>query len=45
MTEGNWEDKAEELARRYTSTMERYIYRHPEEWLWLHNRWRVDRGG
>ncbi len=37
---GTSKTDAEELARRYTSTMERYIYRHPEEWLWLHNRWK-----
>jgi KDO2-lipid IV(A) lauroyltransferase len=31
---------AEELARRYTRVLERAIYLHPEEWFWLHNRWR-----
>jgi len=31
---------AEELARRYTKVLERYIYQHPEEWFWLHNRWK-----
>ena len=30
---------AEELARRYTKVLERYIYQYPEEWFWLHNRW------
>ncbi len=32
-----------ELTRRYTRAIERYIYRYPEEWFWLHNRWK--RGG
>ena len=32
---------AEELARRYTKVLERYIYRYPEEWFWLHNRWKM----
>ena len=31
---------AEELVRRYTRVLERYIYRYPEEWFWLHNRWK-----
>jgi len=31
---------AEELARRYTKVFERFIYRYPEEWFWLHNRWK-----
>ncbi|MEI6847973.1 MAG: lysophospholipid acyltransferase family protein [Chlorobiaceae bacterium] len=30
----------EELARRYTKVLESYIYRYPEEWFWLHNRWK-----
>jgi len=30
----------EELARRSTKAVERFIYRYPEEWLWLHNRWK-----
>lgn len=34
---------AEELARRYTRVLERYIRCYPEEWFWLHNRWK--RGG
>jgi KDO2-lipid IV(A) lauroyltransferase len=37
---GTSKTDAEELARRYTKTIERYIYRYPEEWLWLHNRWK-----
>ncbi|MEI7707340.1 MAG: lysophospholipid acyltransferase family protein [Chlorobium sp.] len=37
---GTSKTDAEELARRYTKTLERYIYRYPEEWLWLHNRWK-----
>jgi len=30
----------EELARRYTKVLERFIYQYPEEWFWLHNRWK-----
>ncbi|TCD48929.1 lysophospholipid acyltransferase family protein [Chlorobium sp. N1] len=28
------------LASRYTRVLEEYIYRWPEEWFWLHNRWK-----
>lgn len=28
------------LASRYTKALEEYIRRWPEEWFWLHNRWK-----
>ena len=31
----------EELTRRHTKAIEEYIYRYPEEWFWLHNRWKI----
>ncbi len=31
----------QELTRRYTKAIEAYIYRYPEEWFWLHNRWKI----
>jgi Kdo2-lipid IVA lauroyltransferase/acyltransferase len=37
---GSTKSDAEELARRYTRVLERAIYRYPEEWFWLHNRWK-----
>jgi Kdo2-lipid IVA lauroyltransferase/acyltransferase len=37
---GTTKTDAEELARRYTKSIERFIYRYPAEWLWLHNRWK-----
>ncbi|KZK75207.1 MAG: lipid A biosynthesis acyltransferase [Pelodictyon luteolum] len=30
----------ETLTIRYTNVLEEYIYRWPEEWFWLHNRWK-----
>lgn len=30
----------ETLSLRYTRVLEEYIYRWPEEWFWLHNRWK-----
>jgi KDO2-lipid IV(A) lauroyltransferase len=37
---GTTKDDAEELVRRYTRVLERSIYQYPEEWFWLHNRWK-----
>jgi KDO2-lipid IV(A) lauroyltransferase len=37
---GTTKADAEELARRYTRVLERSIYQYPEEWFWLHNRWK-----
>ncbi len=37
---GTTKADAEELARRYTKVLERSIYSFPEEWFWLHNRWK-----
>jgi Kdo2-lipid IVA lauroyltransferase/acyltransferase len=37
---GTTKADAEELARRYTKVFERYIYQYPEEWFWLHDRWK-----
>jgi len=41
---GSKED-IDELARRYTKVLESYIYRYPEEWFWLHNRWKRSGSG
>jgi KDO2-lipid IV(A) lauroyltransferase len=30
------------LTRRYIAALEADILRHPEQWLWLHRRWRLD---
>lgn len=30
----------ETLTRRYTDVLEAYIRKWPEEWFWLHNRWK-----
>jgi KDO2-lipid IV(A) lauroyltransferase len=37
---GTTKADAEELVRRYTRVIERFIYQYPEEWFWLHNRWK-----
>lgn len=37
---GATKQDVEELVGRYTRAMEEYIRRYPEEWFWLHNRWK-----
>src|SRR5664280_3887353 len=34
----------EKLTARLNGILETMIRRHPEQWLWLHNRWRLDEG-
>jgi len=41
---GEGKEDAEELARRYTRVLERYIRTYPEEWFWVHNRWKRSSG-
>lgn len=36
------EREAEPLTARFNAILEQMIRRHPEQWLWLHNRWRLD---
>lgn len=37
---GSSRAEVEEITRRYIRILEKFIYRYPEEWLWLHNRWK-----
>ena len=36
------EREAESLTARLNLEVETLVRRHPEQWLWLHNRWRLD---
>lgn len=36
------EREAGPLTARFNAILEQMIRRHPEQWLWLHNRWRLD---
>ena len=42
---GTGKADVEELARRYTRALEGYIRRYPEEWFWVHNRWKREASG
>jgi KDO2-lipid IV(A) lauroyltransferase len=34
------EDKIKELSQRHMSYLEGYIRKYPEQWLWMHKRWK-----
>ncbi len=37
---GTTEEKMIELTQRHVSVLEKYIRLHPEQWLWMHKRWK-----
>jgi Kdo2-lipid IVA lauroyltransferase/acyltransferase len=37
-------DAIREFTQRCTDVLEMYVRRHPELWMWMHRRWRDDRG-
>ena len=40
-TDGTLEDKVEEMTATATAFVERQIRAHPEQWVWMHRRWRT----
>lgn len=42
--EGDRKEKVEALTRRANAVLESLIRLHPEQWLWLHRRWRTEEG-
>jgi len=36
----NEDEKIMEISQRYTSYLEQVIREHPEQWLWMHKRWK-----
>ncbi len=39
--EGDREEKVETISRYYTEVMERIVRAHPEQWFWMHHRWKT----
>lgn len=39
--EGSLEDRVEELTASATAAIERQVRAHPEQWVWMHRRWRT----
>lgn len=40
LLEGTQEEKIHTVAEFYTKTIENHIRKFPEQWFWLHNRWK-----
>ena len=38
---GSLEDRVEELTASATAVIERQVRAHPEQWVWMHRRWRT----
>jgi len=36
----NEEEKVIEISKRHTEFLENYIRQYPEQWFWMHNRWK-----
>ena len=36
----NYDEKIKEICKRYLNSLEGFIKQYPEQWLWLHNRWK-----
>jgi len=34
------QEKIVEISRRHTAILEEYIRKYPEQWFWMHNRWK-----
>ena len=40
LTEGRTKDIIEKNTKRFNEVLERIILRHPEQWIWMHKRWK-----
>lgn len=40
VTEGRTRDMIKVNTKRFNETLERIILRHPEQWIWMHKRWK-----
>jgi Kdo2-lipid IVA lauroyltransferase/acyltransferase len=38
---GNFRDRSEEVARFYTRAVGEQVRRNPDQWFWMHNRWKT----
>jgi KDO2-lipid IV(A) lauroyltransferase len=38
---GNPEKDVLEMVRRYTESVESYVKAYPDQWMWMHERWKT----
>ena len=38
---GNKEKTIKEVTQKWSSVMETYIRKYPEQWVWMHRRWKT----
>jgi KDO2-lipid IV(A) lauroyltransferase len=38
---GNEEEDVRRLTQQYTRIVEDYVQRYPDQWLWIHRRWKT----
>ena len=38
---GNNEDDVRRLTQQFTGVVEKYVRRYPDQWLWIHRRWKT----
>ncbi len=38
---GSIHERVEQVAKNYTASVEKYVRRYPEQWFWMHNRWKT----
>lgn len=36
-----WKDDVYEMTKRYTQKVEEYIRKYPDQWVWMHKRWKT----
>ncbi|MDF1738711.1 MAG: 4'-phosphopantetheinyl transferase superfamily protein [Verrucomicrobiales bacterium] len=42
VTEGRTRDIIAKNTKRFNEVLEQFILAHPEQWIWMHKRWKVD---
>jgi len=40
-TRGSKEDAVQEFTERWSAVMEKYIRKYPDQWVWMHDRWKT----
>lgn len=38
---GSIHERIVQVAKNYTASVEKYVRRYPEQWFWMHNRWKT----